>query len=145
MEHPENGNRDSANGSSNRFLDTPKYRIGAVSRLTGLSADVVRVWERRYDAIKPQRSDGGSRLYSDAEIARLRRLRQAVEMGHAIGQIAKLPDSELDTLSAKHRAAYATAEDAANPYTMTCRRFLECRRRTPKLSAKTSLWLHMPF
>lgn len=85
----------------------PKYKIGAVSRLTGLSADVVRVWERRYKAIIPQRSDGGSRLYCDSDIARLRKLRQAVELGHAIGQIAKLPNEELEKLAGKHRATFA--------------------------------------
>src|SRR5262249_43016563 len=101
-----------------------KYRIGIVSRLTGLTADVVRVWERRYEAIKPQRSEGGSRLYSDADIARLRKLRQAVEMGHAIGQIARLPDSELDTLSIKHRNQLAM-EDVADPHHVLCERFLD--------------------
>jgi DNA-binding transcriptional MerR regulator len=85
--------------------ETPKYRIGAVSRLTGLSADVVRVWERRYGAIRPQRSDGGSRLYSDSDIERLRRLRQASEVGHAIGQIAKMSNAELDKLSMPRQAA----------------------------------------
>jgi MerR family transcriptional regulator, light-induced transcriptional regulator len=90
--------------------ETPKYRIGAVSRLTGLSADVVRVWERRYGAIRPRRSDGGSRLYSDSDIERLRRLRQASEVGHAIGQIAKLPNSELDKLSVPRQTARMMVE-----------------------------------
>ena len=93
--HPEN----------ERMATTPeltppegKYRIGVVTRLTGLSADVVRVWERRYGAIRPARSDGGTRLYSDADITRLRKLRQAVEKGHGIGQAAKLADAELDQI-----------------------------------------------
>jgi MerR family transcriptional regulator, light-induced transcriptional regulator len=98
------------NGSSIRNEDTPKYRIGAVSRLTGLSADVVRVWERRYGAIRPPRSEGGSRLYSDGDIARLRQLRQATEFGHAIGQIAKLPSAELSTLVAPRQLALAKDE-----------------------------------
>ena len=48
--------------------DAGKYRIGAVTKLTGLSADVVRVWERRYGAVRPVRSEAGTRLYSDADI-----------------------------------------------------------------------------
>src|SRR5262245_13932554 len=96
------------------YSSVPKYRIGTVSRLTGLPPDVVRVWERRYAAIKPQRSEGGSRLYSDADVARLRRLRQAVELGHAIGQIAKLPEKELVNLSAKHRATFTDQQDAVD-------------------------------
>src|ERR671938_1468664 len=73
----------------------PRYLIGTVTRLTGLTADVVRVWERRYGAVRPARSEGGSRLYSDADIARLRRLRQAVEKGHSISQVAKLSEPDL--------------------------------------------------
>ena len=117
------------------YSNTPKYRIGAVSRLTGLSADVVRVWERRYGAIRPQRSDGGSRLYSDADIARLRRLRQAVELGHAIGQVAKLPESELDTLSSRNREAYSTIDETGDPYKQTISRFLEAVSRMDVVSA----------
>src|SRR5262249_22604651 len=111
-----------------------KYRIGIVSRLTGLSADVVRVWERRYGAIQPKRSEGGSRLYSDVDIARLRKLRQAVEMGHAIGQVARLPDSELDTLSLKHRNQ-VVMEAIADPYHVLCDRFLDAISRMDVLSA----------
>jgi MerR family transcriptional regulator, light-induced transcriptional regulator len=111
------------------YSPTPKYRIGTVSRLTGLSADVVRVWERRYEAITPKRSDGGSRLYSDADIARLRRLRQAVELGHAIGQVARLPESELDNLSARQRAIVTAKEEEADPYAQTRIRFLEAINR----------------
>src|SRR5262245_2850335 len=75
---------------------TPKYLIGSVTKLTGLSDDVVRVWERRYGAVQPIRSDGGTRLYSDADVRRLKRLHQAVELGYNIGQAAKLSESELD-------------------------------------------------
>jgi DNA-binding transcriptional MerR regulator len=107
----------------NSLSKIPKYRIGAVSRLTGLSSDVVRVWERRYSAIKPLRSDGGSRLYSDEDIARLRKLRQAVEMGHAIGQVARLADAELDQLSLKSKELNSV-EDGLDPYNATRDRFL---------------------
>jgi len=127
------------------YSHMPKYKIGAVSRLTGLSADVVRVWERRYRAITPQRSDGGSRLYSDAEIARLRKLRQAVEFGHAISQIAQLTDEELENLTGKHKAAEQTAEGsrgwiAANPYDVTRERFLEAIGRMEVVAADEILY-----
>ncbi|MBK9316682.1 MAG: MerR family transcriptional regulator [Acidobacteria bacterium] len=120
---------------ANSYTNTPKYRIGAVSRLAGLSADVVRVWERRYGAIKPQRSEGGSRLYSDADIARLRRLRQAVEQGHAIGQVAKLPESELENLSARNRSSIRMAGDLSDPYEVSKERFLEAITRMDVVTA----------
>jgi MerR family transcriptional regulator, light-induced transcriptional regulator len=116
--------------------DIPKYRIGTVSRLTGLSADVVRVWERRYKAITPQRSDGGSRLYSDQDIARLRKLRQAVELGHAIGQVAKLPNQELETLAIKHRTTVGIVEpDVNDPHIISRERFLAAIARMDVIAA----------
>ncbi len=129
------------------YESLPKYKIGAVSRLTGLSADVVRVWERRYQAITPQRTDGGSRLYSDVDIARLRKLRQAVELGHAIGQVAKLPNGELEKLAEKHRATVATNNQIAgiagelarqqpdDPHQVARERFLEAIARMDVVAA----------
>src|ERR1700753_4069767 len=102
-----------------------KYRIGAVTRLTGLSADVVRVWERRYGAIRPVRSEAGTRLYSDADVARLRRLRQAVEKGHSIGQAARLSEDELDRIVDEEQAA----GDAPSPYAKVRERFLDAISR----------------
>ncbi len=120
---------------SGNYSATPKYRIGAVSRLTGLSADVVRVWERRYEAIRPQRSEGGSRLYSDADVSRLRKLRQAVELGHAIGQVARLPDAELENLAVKHHAAFSASESAVDPFEATRRRFINAIQRMDVVAA----------
>ncbi len=125
----------SVNEQLKPYSNTPKYRIGTVSRLTGLSADVVRVWERRYGAIAPQRSDGGSRLYSDADIARLRRLRQAVDMGHAIGQVARLPESELDTLANRNTTVNSQGEVEADPYSQTRSRFIEAINRFDVVTA----------
>lgn len=74
-----------------------KVPIRAASQLTGLSADCIRAWERRYRAIQPNRNRGG-RLYSEEEIQRLRLLKRAVDSGHSIGQIAGLSDIELEDL-----------------------------------------------
>lgn len=99
----------------------PKYMIGAVTRLTGLSVDVVRVWERRYGAIRPLRTDGGTRLYSDADVSRLNRLRHAVELGHSISQAAKLSEGELDELVAEAGSVRVVAD----PHSAMRERFME--------------------
>lgn len=67
----------------------------AVLRQTGISADRLRVWERRYGAVRPQRTDNGRRVYRDAEVQRLKLLITLVSRGQAIGAIATLPDDEL--------------------------------------------------
>jgi len=80
--------------------DTPAhYPIRAVSRLTGVAIDTLRAWERRHRAVTPMRDDRG-RMYTDADIARLRLLRGAVEQGHSIGRLAGLTDAELRRLAA---------------------------------------------
>jgi DNA-binding transcriptional MerR regulator/methylmalonyl-CoA mutase cobalamin-binding subunit len=75
------------------------YPIRAVSKQTGISIDTLRAWERRYQVVTPQRDDRG-RLYTEADMQRLRLLNAAVERGHAIGQLAALSDEELQGLIA---------------------------------------------
>ncbi|HUB81986.1 MAG TPA: MerR family transcriptional regulator [Bryobacteraceae bacterium] len=70
------------------------YPIRAVAKLTGIPIETLRAWERRYQAVTPDRSARG-RLYSDADVRRLQLLRAAVEGGHAIGQVAALSDADL--------------------------------------------------
>ena len=80
--------------------ETPAhYPIRAVSRLTGIGIDTLRAWERRHSAITPLRDDRG-RIYTEADIARLRLLRSAVEHGHSIGRLAALSDKQLRNLTA---------------------------------------------
>jgi MerR family transcriptional regulator, light-induced transcriptional regulator len=73
----------------------PRHPMAVAARRTGLSAHVIRVWERRYGAVVPVRSEGGIRLYSDADLRRLDLLRRATSAGRAIGQVAGLSDGAL--------------------------------------------------
>lgn len=75
-----------------------RYSMAVVVRLTGLSMHVLRAWERRYGAVTPQRTPGGTRRYSRRDVERLRLLRGAVEAGHAISAVAGLSDAELRDL-----------------------------------------------
>jgi DNA-binding transcriptional MerR regulator len=65
-------------------------RIGELSRRSGFSADVIRAWERRYDLLRPTRSDGGYRLYSADDISRLRLMRHYLSRGVPTSQAAGL-------------------------------------------------------
>ena len=73
----------------------PGHPIKVVVRRTGLSAHVIRVWEKRYQAVVPARTETNRRLYSDEDIVRLQWLQQAVQAGQSIGRIAHLPTAEL--------------------------------------------------
>jgi DNA-binding transcriptional MerR regulator/methylmalonyl-CoA mutase cobalamin-binding subunit len=78
-----------------------KYRVGMVSKMTGLSTHTLRIWEKRYAAVVPKRTEAGGRLYTDADVERLRLLHELVQSGHSIGGIARLPDVDL-----RHMAAH---------------------------------------
>ena len=71
------------------------YPMRVVSRLSGLTADTIRVWERRYQAVSPERTGGNKRRYSGSQVQRLVLLRRATELGHSIGQVAGLQDEDL--------------------------------------------------
>jgi DNA-binding transcriptional MerR regulator len=66
------------------------YSIKAITTLTGLPAETLRAWERRYDGISPARSDNGRRLYSQQELEKLTLLAQLTRNGHTISKIAGL-------------------------------------------------------
>ncbi len=74
------------------------YSIAAVSRLTHLSADVIRVWERRYQMVAPARDASGARSYSERDVARLALAGAATRLGHPIRTVARLQDDEIRAL-----------------------------------------------
>ena len=72
------------------------YRIGAVARLTGISPDTLRIWERRYEIVEPERTPKGGRLYSQQDVTRLTMIKTLVDQGHAISTVANLSVEELN-------------------------------------------------
>ena len=80
-----------------------RHPIQVVSRRTGLSNDVIRVWERRYEVVSPQRQETGRRLYSDADIERLSLLQRATSAGRRISEVAGLKNAELKDLVAEDK------------------------------------------
>ena len=85
--------------------DAGVYRIGAVSRLTGVPVSTLRVWESRYAAFAPDKSKGRHRLYPEQDLVRARLLRQLTEAGHSIGGIAILPSQQLQAMLSSTRDA----------------------------------------
>jgi MerR family transcriptional regulator, light-induced transcriptional regulator len=65
-------------------------RIGELSRRSGFSADLIRVWERRYDLLRPSRTDGGFRLYTPDDVSRLRLMQHYLARGIPASQAAGL-------------------------------------------------------
>jgi DNA-binding transcriptional MerR regulator len=65
-------------------------RIGELSRRSGVSPELLRAWERRYGLLRPERSPGGLRLYSPADLERVRLMRGHLADGVAAAEAAAL-------------------------------------------------------
>jgi DNA-binding transcriptional MerR regulator/methylmalonyl-CoA mutase cobalamin-binding subunit len=100
-----------------KYMSAPHHGIKAVVHRTGLSAHVIRIWEKRYGAVKPERTGTNRRLYSDEQVERLRLLRQITQSGHNIGLVAKLPTAKLREV-AEHSSATAV-EDGGQKASVT--------------------------
>ena len=125
MVQPEQSPEGSARPSVAASAPGPSVRIGELSRRTGVRAETIRAWERRYDLVQPARSTGGFRLYSPADEERVHAMRALLAEGVAAAEAAKQarsgrgaprapvrsPDAEADRLRA---ALEAYDEEAAN-------------------------------
>lgn len=80
------------------------HPIKIVARRTGLTPHVIRMWEKRYQAVLPQRTPTNRRLYSEADIERLSLLHRATVAGRSIGQVARLPTKKLQALVTEDEA-----------------------------------------
>lgn len=85
-------------------MNDANQSIRAVSRQTGLSPHVIRIWEKRYQAVSPSRTETNRRLYGQDDVERLSLLKAATDLGHSIGLIAGLDTVELRRLTANTQA-----------------------------------------
>ena len=92
------------NNDANAEMNNLKHPIKAVAQRTGLSTHVIRIWEKRYHAVTPHRTDTNRRLYSNEDIDRLQLLKRATDGGHNIGQIANLSEEALSDLIAQNES-----------------------------------------
>ena len=84
-----------------------KLRIGELSYRVGISADVLRAWEKRYGLLKPSRTEGGYRLYSEHDEWRVRLMQEKLWSGLSAAEAARevarmeedseLPDGSIET------------------------------------------------
>jgi DNA-binding transcriptional MerR regulator len=118
----------------NDLQSDASFSMRVVARLTGLPADTIRVWERRYQVVAPTRTDGNTRRYSADDVRRLTLLREATDLGHRIGDVAYLGESALVRLINQDNIASLTAPEGsplrpADTYCRVRQDYLEAIRR----------------
>ncbi len=69
---------------------TPTLNIAALTRRTGVPPDTIRKWEQRYGVLRPERTPGGQRRYTELDVARVEWLKARIEEGFRIGEAAAL-------------------------------------------------------
>jgi methylmalonyl-CoA mutase cobalamin-binding subunit len=86
--------------------------IGALSRATGIAVETLRTWEARYGFPVPERKPSGHRVYPLSVVPRLRRVSQALALGHRAGQVLTASEGALGQL-----LAAAVAPGTSHPAT----------------------------
>jgi DNA-binding transcriptional MerR regulator/methylmalonyl-CoA mutase cobalamin-binding subunit len=87
-------------------MSTLNFNIAAVERDTGLSKDVLRMWERRYGFPTPDRDANGERLYPAVQLERLRLIKRLMDQGHRPGKLISATVEELAQLVPRHQTAH---------------------------------------
>lgn len=73
------------------------YRIKQIAKMTGLSKEVLRIWEKRFRLISPKRGPNRYRLYTEEDLKILKYLVKEIELGQSIGELASLGKDEILT------------------------------------------------
>lgn len=89
--------------------------IAAVERETGLSKDILRMWERRYGFPQPQRDSQGERCYPPEQVEKLRLLKRLLDGGYRPGKLVSMPLAELRRLGVS-TAPEQPVKSLAAPY-----------------------------
>ncbi|HXE40013.1 MAG TPA: MerR family transcriptional regulator [Azonexus sp.] len=95
-------------------MNTLNFSIAAVERDTGLSKDVLRMWERRYGFPVPERDGNGERSYPAEQVERLRLIKRLMDMGHRPGKLIATPTAELSALAPRRTKPAPSGDHGAS-------------------------------
>ncbi len=101
-------------------MNTLHFNIAAVERETGLSKDVLRMWERRYGFPLPERDGNGERLYPAAQLDRLRLIKRLMDQGHRPGKLIAASNEELAQLAPRLRPVARQPRQKAQKTSANC-------------------------
>lgn len=76
---------------------TQEFTIGALAKAAGVGVETIRYYHRRGLLAEPQQTRGAYRLYGEAELARLRAIRRAQQLGFSLEEIDSLLALNEDT------------------------------------------------
>jgi MerR family transcriptional regulator, light-induced transcriptional regulator len=71
------------------------FSISQLQQYSGIKAHTIRIWEQRYNALRPNRSEGNTRYYDHNQLRRLLNIVSLMESGHKVSELCHMPDNEL--------------------------------------------------
>ncbi|MFC4210720.1 MerR family transcriptional regulator [Pedobacter lithocola] len=74
------------------------YSISDLEQLSGIQSHTIRIWEQRYSALKPMRTDGNTRLYDDTQLVKLLNIVSLNQSGLKISKICSLSEQDVELL-----------------------------------------------
>jgi MerR family transcriptional regulator, light-induced transcriptional regulator len=91
----------------------PNYSIQLVSRSSGITADTLRMWERRYGFPDPKRDVRGNRLYTDEDIERLQQVKRAMQAGFKPSEVVSKPLADVARLVSRVAPVHRSVDEQA--------------------------------
>jgi DNA-binding transcriptional MerR regulator len=136
-------------------MEQARMSIGVAARMTGINANTLRMWERRYQLGPSKRGSGGQREYSTMDIDHLRLIKKLMNKGVRIGDIAQLSTKTLTSLLLDSGDHSISDVNLAEPIktqvvgTTLSNYFKAHMKRYPKLAiqcsdTRTEEWMHNP-
>ncbi|MGB5244509.1 MAG: MerR family transcriptional regulator [Lutimonas sp.] len=87
------------------------YSIAEAERLTGIKAHTLRIWEKRYDFLAPERTDTNIRYFNDDQLRKLINVSILLKNNHRISAIAKMDDEVINQIVTSILTSEDTGKD----------------------------------
>lgn len=91
------------------------FSISELQQFSGIKAHTIRIWEQRYNALQPDRSEGNTRYYNGNQLRRLLNIVSLLDAEHKVSEVCKMPDSKLHKLLEEKLSA-GTVRDHSHQY-----------------------------
>ena len=94
------------------------FPISDLQRFSGIKAHTIRIWEQRYNALQPNRSEGNTRYYSGDQLRRLLNIVSLLHLGYKISELSVMSDDQLWKLL-QELSENAVQQDPVHEYFIT--------------------------
>ena len=77
-----------------------EFSISQLSYFSGIKPHTIRIWEQRYEALRPKRSSGNTRYYDNSQLRRLLNIVSLIDAGYKVAEVCSMPDKNMFKLLA---------------------------------------------